>query len=206
MELKYTELPGLSEKQLAEHKTLYEGYVKKIGEIEEKLKTADLASANASYSEIRELKLEQGFVRNAIVLHELYFENMGTKALDAVGENKAKISNNLAEKPNGVIVSNIEQSFGSFAKWESEFRALGIAARGWVVLAWDNNLNKCVNYIADMHNQGGIWDTVPLLVMDVYEHAYFMDYGTKRVAYIEAFMGNIDWEVVNERFEAIKDK
>lgn len=184
----YTELPGLSAQQIAEHKTLYEGYVKKIGEIEEKLANADLANANASYSEIRELKLEEGFVRNAIVLHELYFENMGP-------EGKGEAPDQLK--------TIIEQNFGSFEKWQEEFMALGIAARGWVVLAWDKNTNKCVNYIADMHNQGGIWNTVPLLVMDVYEHAYFMDYGSKRGEYISAFMQNIDWGVVGKRLEKI---
>jgi len=182
--LKYKELPGISAKQLEEHHgVLYAGYCKKIGEIEEKLKTAAKADANASYSEIRELKLEETFVRNAISLHEGYFKNLTSNSI----------------KPEGEVLKLIEDNFGSYEAWEEEFKALGISARGWVVLAWDANLGRAVNYLCDVHNQGGIWNAVPLLILDVYEHAYFVDYGTKRAAYIDAFMNNVDWSVVSDR-------
>lgn len=179
--LKYAELRGLSKKQLSEHHdVLYAGYVKKLDEIGEKLKTADAAEANATYSLIRELKLEETFAANAIRLHEGYFDNLGGDG-----------------KPKGYALELIKADFGSYYAWEKEFRALGLAARGWVVLAFDWEEGTLHNYLSDVHNQGGVWNCTPLLILDVYEHAYFIDYATARKSYIEAFMENINWDYVN---------
>lgn len=185
-DLKFKELPGLSEKQLKEHHdVLYAGYVKKVNEIRSKLKTVDVADANATFSILRELKLEETFAANGVYLHEGYFDNLGGSG----------------GKPSGALLKLIERDFGSFEKWEVEFRALGICARGWVVLAWDWNDMKLHNYLCDTHNQGGVWNCSPLLILDVFEHAYFIDYGTARKNYIETFMKNIDWSFVNELAE-----
>jgi Fe-Mn family superoxide dismutase len=182
--LKYKTLPGLSERQLSEHHdVLYAGYVKKYNEIVEKSKTLDLESTNGTYSELRELFVEKNFALNGIKLHESYFENMTDKP----------------EEISGTIKKLIEARWESIDKWQAEFSALGIAARGWVVLAFDYNTGQLEHYIYDMHNQGGVADTELVLVMDVYEHAYFLDYATARKDYIGAFMGVIDWNVVNER-------
>jgi len=184
--LKYTKLDGLSERQLKEHHdVLYVGYVKKMGEIEEKLKTVDLSTANATYSDLRALKMEETFATNGVRLHEGYFDNMDQKGTQCGGK----------------IKEYIERDFGSYEKWEAEFKAMGLAARGWVVLAYDLEEKRLVNVLCDWHNQGGVWNSVALLVMDVYEHAYFIDYATARKSYIEAFFKNIDWEEVNRRIE-----
>ncbi|KKW28265.1 MAG: Superoxide dismutase [Parcubacteria group bacterium GW2011_GWB1_52_7] len=181
--LKYTSLEGLSEKQLKEHHdVLYAGYVKKTNEIREALKTADTAGANATYSQLGELKREETFALNGVKLHEGYFDNM---AADGGGE------------PTGAIRQWIEEDFGSVAKFLDDFRATGMAARGWVILAFDLDEGKLRTYLCDSHNQGGVWNSVALLIMDVYEHAYFIDYATGRKAYIEAFMKLIDWDEVN---------
>ena len=186
--LKYKSLPGLSEKQLSEHHSvLYAGYVKKINEINLKMETAAPADANATFSLIRELKLEETFALNAIKLHEGYFDNMG-------GDGQAK----------GTIKDQIAKDFDSFEKWEEQFRAMGIAARGWVVLAYDLDDGKLHNYLCDVHNQGGVWGAIPILILDVYEHAYFLDYGTGRKAYIEAFMKTIEWKEVDNRYQKVK--
>lgn len=181
-ELKYKELPGLSMRQLSEHHdVLYAGYIKKVNEIAERLKTADMESANATYSEIRELKLEYGFALNGVLLHELYFDNMGKNA-------------EITEK----VKKKLENDFGSVENWQEELLALGIASRGWVVLAEiDNHLE---HYICDVHNQGGVWGAKPILVLDVYEHAYFLDYGTDRKSYLENFIRNIDWKIIEKKF------
>lgn len=182
--LKYNKLDGLSERQLSEHHdVLYAGYIKKYNEIAEKLASVDYSAANATYSEVRELQQEKGFALNGVKLHEAYFDNMTDKP--KVAEGKAK--------------DLITKQWGSYEKWAEEFAALGIAARGWVVLAYDYSLGRLDNYIFDAHNQGGIADTELVLVMDVYEHAYFLDYGTARKDYIAKFMGVIDWDVVNKR-------
>lgn len=180
--LRYTVLEGISEKQLKEHHdVLYAGYVKKWNEIQEKLKTADRAQANASYSEYGELKREETFALNGIKLHEGYFDNM------TAGGNE----------PTGIIKQWIEEDFGSYASWAEDFKALGIAARGWAILAFDLDDGRLRNYLCDSHNQGGVWNAAALFIMDVYEHAYFLDFATGRKAYIEVFFKNIDWGYVN---------
>lgn len=185
-ELKPKGLEGLSDKLIDNHfDVLYKGYVNKVNEIEEGMKTADPSAANATYSLIRELKREEVFATNGVQLHEGYFEN-----LTAGG----------GGKPGGPILELIEQDFGSYEKWETEFRALGIASRGWVVLAFNWEDGRLHNYLTDIHSEG-VWSCSPLLILDVYEHAYYLDYGTARKAYIDAFFQNLDWGAVNARIE-----
>ena len=186
--LKYQELPGLSARQLSEHHdVLYAGYVKKTNEIRAKLGGIDLTSANPTYSDLREIKIEETFVLNGVKLHEAYFENLGGKG----------------GAPIGKVAEMIARDFGSVDKWLAEFAACGLAARGWVVLAYDLEEKCLCNFIADVHNQGGVWGAVPLLVLDVYEHAYFLDYATARKKYVETFMTNVDWSAVNARLEKL---
>lgn len=183
--LTYKALQGLTEKQLAEHHdVLYVGYVKKTDEIREKLKTVDLTKANGTYADLRELKLEEGFAVNGVRLHEGYFSSMGGNG----------------SKPTGNLLKMIEKDFGSYEHWEAEFKAMGLCSRGWVVLAYDWEDMKLHNYLCDAHNQGGVWGCSTLLILDVYEHAYFLDYGTKRKDYIEAFMKNVDWKHSEGKF------
>ncbi len=184
--LKYKELPGLSEKQLSEHHdVLYAGYVKKTNEIRGKLATVSLEGVNATHSDLRELKLEETFALNGVKLHERYFDNLGGKG----------------GAPEGVAADWIMEDFGSYEKWQAEFSACGMAARGWVVLAFDLEEKRLMNVVCDVHNQGGVWGQVPLLVLDVYEHAYFLDYATARKKYLETFTQNVDWSAVNAQIE-----
>ncbi len=187
--LSYKSLQGLSEKQIAEHHdVLYVGYVKKTDEIREKLKTVDLTKANATSSELRALKLEEGFAVNGVRLHEGYFAALGGHG----------------GKPSGDLLRMIETDFGSYEKWEAEFKAMGLCARGWVVLALDWDDMKLHNYLCDAHNQGGIWGCSPVLILDVYEHAYFLDYGTKRKDYIEVFMKNVNWHLMEKMVDTMQ--
>lgn len=182
--LKYKSLPGLSEKQLSEHHdVLYAGYVKKVNEIRNKMKTVKYDEANATFSDLRELKVEETFALNGVRLHEWYFDNMTVEG----------------NKPNGAITKLLTRDFGSPESWTTEFSAMGIAARGWVVLGYDMESGELINVLCDLHNQGGIWGVVPLLVLDVYEHAYFLDYATARKKYIEQFMKLINWDEINQR-------
>jgi Fe-Mn family superoxide dismutase len=91
----------------------------------------------------------------------------------------------------------IKSAFGSYDAWKADMKATGIAARGWVWLAHDHTDGSLFNYIGDAQNAYPVWDATPLLGLDVYEHAYFMDFGSKRADYIEAFFKVIDWENVN---------
>lgn len=186
--LKYKSLPGLSEKQLSEHHdVLYAGYVKKVNEIRSKMKSVKYDEANATFSDLRELKVEETFALNGARLHEWYFDNMTAEV----------------NKPNGAIAKLLNRDFCSTEAWATEFAAMGIAARGWVVLGYDLATGELLNVLCDLHNQGGVWGVLPLLVLDVYEHAYFLDYATARKKYIEQFMKNIDWEEINNRLEKL---
>ena len=119
-------------------------------EINESLISADLKAANGTYSELRELTIEKGFALNGVKLHEYYFDSMGGQG----GE------------PSGPIAELIIRDFGSIEAWNDQFKALGMSARGWVVLAYNYDLQKLDNYICDVHNQGGIWNTSTI---DVYK-------------------------------------
>lgn len=171
---------GLSEKLMKEHYKLYEGYVKKANEIEEKLKTVDLASANATQSDLRSLKLGYSFAVNAIKSHELYFGNLSGNG----------------SMPQGWVGSKIADTFGSYENWLADMKATGIAARGWVWLVFDWQTGSIFNYLGDAHDAFPIWHATPLVALDVYEHAYMMDYGVARADYIDAFFRNINWEDV----------
>jgi Fe-Mn family superoxide dismutase len=171
---------GLSERQMKEHYKLYEGYVKKANEILEKLKTVDRSTANATYSDLRALKLGYAFAVDAIKSHELFFTNL---------------SGNGAE-PNGFVGKLIAEQFGSYEAWKQDAKATGLAARGWVWLAFDWQNGSIFNYLGDQHDAFPIWHATPLVALDVYEHAYFMDYGTTRADYIDSFFKNLNWEEV----------
>jgi Fe-Mn family superoxide dismutase len=180
-----TSLIGTSEKaHTIHHDKLYVGYVNKRNEIVEKLAAADLPSANATYSELRSLKAEETFAANGTILHEVYF--------DVVGE------------PNGEapqLRARLAQDYSSFEQWKKIFTACGMASRGWVVLAWDTNERKLAVYTGDAHNQGGVWGCIPIIALDVYEHAYFIDFGSDRKAYLEAFWQNLNWPAAERRFK-----
>lgn len=181
--LKCTELNGISAKQLSEHHdVLYAGYVKKLNEIRTKLVDADLSEANASYSFYGELKRQETFTANAIRLHEDYFDNLG-------GDGTCS----------GNILQLINEDFGSFEAWKDDMMAAAMCARGWVVCAFDATDGHVYNYVCDTHNLGCIWSCSPLVVLDVYEHAYFIDYATARKNYLDAFFRNLDFSFANNR-------
>jgi Fe-Mn family superoxide dismutase len=182
------ELDGISEKTQTEHYKLYEGYVKKANEIAEKLKTVDSSAANQIFSDLRELKLEYSFAVGGIKNHEIYFGHLGGKG----GE------------PSGALAEAIAKDFGSFESFQKDMKQTGIAARGWVWLAYDFDTKALFNYLGDSQSTFPIWNAVPLVALDTYEHAYWMDYGTARAAYIDAFFKNMDWSVVEKSFDGIK--
>ncbi|MBI5598855.1 MAG: superoxide dismutase [Deltaproteobacteria bacterium] len=184
-------LDGISENQISQHRDiLYAGYVNKLGEIRDRLKTCDVTKANQIFSDLRALKSEETFALNGVVLHELYFENLAGKTLQPAGE----------------LQSLIARDFGSVEKWKEEFKACGMAARGWVILGFSTYDCRLHNFCLDTHNANLPVNLTPILVMDVYEHAYAIDYGVKRPPYIEAFMKNVDWTVCSERAKGIPEK
>ncbi len=186
-DLHFKDLSGISQKTIDIHYgKLYQGYIKKWQEIQDKLKTVDTSTANATYSELRELKVEESFASNAIILHEAYFDVLG-------GNGKAE----------GEVVNLIAETFGTFEKWIEEFKSLGLCSRGWVFLGYDFNDGKIKNFLMDSHNLYGVVGVAPILVMDIYEHAYFIDFGSDKKTYIESFFQNLDWKVIDQKFKKI---
>lgn len=181
-------LKGISDQQIEYHfETHYKGYVAKMNEILEKLETVDRSKANQNFSDYRALKVEESFNWMGVVLHELYFEN---------------IKDGAGTSPGAKLNQIIKDNFGSFDKWKEDFKACGIALRGWAVLVYDLSSRRLVNNGLDAHNVYGFLNSIPLLVLDVYEHAYYTDQGPKRPPYIDRFFENVNWSVVNRRLDA----
>jgi len=182
------ELDGISRTTVEAHYRLYQGYVSKRNEILGKLGAVDLAAANQVYSELRALKVDLTFAIGGIKNHEHYFEHLGGSGGD----------------PDGAVGQLIERDFASVDAWRADLKATGIAGRGWAWTAYDWDEGRLFNYIGDAQNTFPVWNATPLVALDVYEHAYFIDYQTDRGAYIDAFFANLDWNVVNAWVEAYR--
>ena len=180
------ELDGISRQTIEAHYKLYQGYVAKRNEILGKLDEVDAAAANQVYSDIRALKVDLSFAVGGMKNHEVYFEHLGGDGGD----------------PDGPISTLVRRDFGSIDAWRNDLKATGMAARGWAWTAYDWDESRLFNYLGDAQNTCPIWNATPLVALDVYEHAYFLDSQTDRAAYIEAFLKNLDWTVVNGRVEA----
>jgi superoxide dismutase, Fe-Mn family len=189
-----TPLNGISDRSLrAHHDKLYAGYVTKKNEIENRLEelgreiVADKTDAgNATYSELRGLKDGETYAVNGVYLHEWYFEILG-------GDGKFENAREL--------VDALTSSYGSVEGFIKYFSECAMSARGWTILAWDTRESRLWIYNSDAHNQGGVWGALPIIVLDVYEHAYFMDYGADRKAYLKAFWKNFNWSAANDLFK-----
>ena len=179
------ELDGISRESVEAHYKLYEGYVNKRNEIMGKLDELDVSSANQVYSEVRTLKVDLSFAIGGIKNHEIYFDHLGGGG----GE------------PDGAIRELLFRDFGSLENWRADLKATGRAGRGWAWTAYDWDEGRLFNYIGDAQNTFPIWNATPLIALDVYEHAYFLDFQTDRASYIEVFFANLDWKVVNEWVE-----
>jgi Fe-Mn family superoxide dismutase len=177
-------LKGLSEKLMQSHwENNYGGAVKALNVVRGLLPQA-LGNANTPPYIYNGLKREQLLRTGSVVLHELYFANLG-------GDGKAS----------GDLRSRIAASFGTFDTWEAEFRKIGLGlggGSGWVVLGYNHRLKLLENYWLADHASNPA-DTAPLLVMDMYEHAYHLDYGAAAARYIDAFFANIQWDAVAGR-------
>jgi Fe-Mn family superoxide dismutase len=181
---------GISQNQLTQHLGLYNGYVKKINEIEDKIKAmplADLETANGTYHPFRELHVEQTYALNGVILHEYYFENIGG----------AKTA------PTAEVQDIFTREFGSWDNYVKQLTALGKSMRGWAMTGYNMRDHRVHNYGLDFHNQWVPVNVIPLVVMDVYEHAYMIDFGTKRGDYLDAFMKNMNWQVVDDRLRTM---
>lgn len=172
-------MEGFSDTLLKNHFTLYQGYVKNTNKLRELL---DGKAKDATNPEYAELKRRFGFEFNGMRLHEYYFSNLGgTEPLDR----------------GGPVASKLAEAFGSYENWEQDFRATGaMRGIGWVVLYQDSVTGWLFNQWINEHEVGHLAGATPVLVMDVFEHAFMTDYGLNRAAYIDAFLKNVNWQRV----------
>ena len=185
-----TERAGISRKTHEEHLKLWQGYAKKTNEIRQALATVDTdpAKANQIYSQIRSLKVEYSFAYEGYINHDIYFDTIGGSGGAA----------------NGEVARLINDAYGSFGLWAKDWKATGIAGRGWAFLGYDRKARTVFNFVGDSQNTYPIWNHECLLAMDVYEHAYYLDFQTARAKYIDAYMQVIDWDAVNRRLREAK--
>jgi Fe-Mn family superoxide dismutase len=177
-------MDGFSETLLKNHFTLYQGYVTNTNKVLDTLEQMN-KDGKTSTPEFAELKRRLGWEFNGMRLHEYYFDNLGGKGGISSGSKAAKA---------------IAASFGSIEAWEKDFRATGaMRGIGWVVLYQDTSSNRLINFWVNEHDTAHPAGCNPLLIMDVFEHAYMLDYGLKRADYIEAFFKNINWSAVDGR-------
>ncbi|MCW2973753.1 MAG: Superoxide dismutase [Thermoleophilia bacterium] len=172
----WTSLNGISESTMRAHWKLYEGYVGKWKEADAKLKGADLSTANQIVSDWRALKTDITFAIGGVKNHQLYFSLLG-------GDGSA---------PTGWLADAIDKQWGSFDQLKADLKATAIAGRGWAWLAFDWETGLLGTYLGDAQNTFPVWNATPIVALDVYEHAYFADFGTDRPGYIDAFFANLD--------------
>ncbi|HEY3275081.1 MAG TPA: Fe-Mn family superoxide dismutase [Syntrophorhabdaceae bacterium] len=180
-------MEGFSENLLKNHFTLYQGYVTNSNKLLDTLAQM-VKEDKAASPEFAELKRRLGWEFNGMRLHEYYFENLGGKGRQINNE--------------GPLAKRIAQSCGSYEAWEKDFKGVGaMRGIGWAVLYQDTTSGKLINFWINEHDVGHPAGCNPLLIMDVFEHAFMLDYGLKRADYIAAFFKNIDWAAVEARLK-----
>lgn len=181
---------GFSNQLLTNHFTLYNGYVTNTNKLMEEFAEIE-KQGKAGTPQYAEMKRRFGWEFDGMRLHELYFGNMvkGGLALDKASKLQAKIA----------------EGFGSFENLEKAFKSVGaMRGIGWAILYFDPKGDQLLNTWINEHDTGHLAAAVPILIMDVFEHAFMIDYGLKRADYIEAFFKAIDWAAVQKRFDAVK--
>jgi Fe-Mn family superoxide dismutase len=176
------ELTGISQRTQEEHYELYKAYVAKTNEIQKKLDSVDRSTANQIFSDLRSLRVDLSFAYGGVKNHETFFGHLG----------------GAGGAPTGKTLELINRDFPSYDAWLADFKASGLAARGWVWLAFDHDTASLTTVVGDAQNTFPMWNATPIIAMDVYEHAYWFDFGRLRAKYIEAFFANLDWAVVEQ--------
>jgi len=179
-----TELLSVANKR--NHIELYEGYVENFNRVSAELDTADRSAANSNHSEYRSLKIDEAYNMNGAYLHELYFSN--------ISDLHSQIS------MDSLSYMRLSRDFGGFDKWQEDFIACCMASRcGWAVTIYSTYLQRYVNCVVDLHSLQIPIGSYPVIVMDVWQHAYYRDYLRDARTYVHAMMKQLNWNVIEER-------
>ena len=178
----------LSQGNKDNHVSLYEGYIKASNEVSAKLDSVDRSSVNGNHSLYRSLKIDEAFNQNGVALHELYFENISDIASEIAMDN--------------IAYMKIARDFGSFDAWQKDFLACCQAARcGWAVTGLNIFTGKYQNIMIDLHSQNVPVGIIPIIVIDVWQHAYYRDYLKEVKTYSSAMMKELNWSTIEKRVE-----
>jgi superoxide dismutase, Fe-Mn family len=188
--LPYKSIPGvISARALEEHLKLYQGYVDTLKRVDAQLETmskADVPKKTAWDSPFRAIKQAETYALGGVILHELFFANLTPKASDCKGLEIEKF---------------IKQDFGSLNEWKNCMRGSILEARGWIVFAVDG-LGHYRILLLDSHDCGAMFGHTPLVVLDAYEHNYWMDWGADKAGCVDGMLSHLNWEEINRRFLA----
>ncbi|MEJ2368620.1 MAG: Fe-Mn family superoxide dismutase [Acidobacteriota bacterium] len=189
--LKPIGLNGISDDQIAQHWKLYEGYVKQANKLREELEAVRKEDKGGT-SFYMDRRRRFGFEYNGMVLHEYYFGNLKAGVDEPVSDSKLRVA--------------LREEFGSFADWKQDFLKAGATRSiGWAILYMDPATGNLTNHFIQVHEEGHPAGFEPILVMDVWEHAYMVDWGAGgRSDYMQAFFQNVNWRAAEERFEAVR--
>lgn len=178
----------VSQKAKSAHMDLYKGYIESLNKISSELDTAERGDVNSRYSEYRNLKIGEIFNLNATWLHELYFSNCYDPHSEIVMDSMPYM--------------RLERDFGTFEDWQRDFMACALSAQnGWAVTGYHSFLRRYVNTFVDGHSSHIMMGFYPLIVVDMWEHAYFRDYLTDKKSYLISQMREFNWNVIEERFK-----
>ena len=185
----HKDLDGISRQTMEDHYKLYQGYVKKTNECRQRLKEFDYEQieGNQVFSDLRAVSIDYTFALLGFKNHDLYFGHLGGEGGD----------------PQGLFAEKVEAEYpGGLQMWHHAVRRAASSARGWVMVGYDLNDGSVFNYVMDTQNLWAVYNMVPVLALDVYEHAYARDFGATpdgRKQYVEAFFRNLDWDHVNRQ-------
>lgn len=181
----------LSEENKQAHEALMEGYVKSLNEISANLETADRENVSPNGSTFRNLKLDEAYNLNAVFLHGMFFEN--------ISDMRSQVS------MDSLSYMRFERDWGSFEAWQRDFIACAMSARnGWVVTVYNFMLRRYMNVIVDLHSTGVPFSSVPVVVLDCWEHSYYRDYLKDRKSYVFSMMKELRWEKIEERIRRVE--
>lgn len=168
------------------HDTHYAGYVKKRNQIEEQIARLGPGTPGFDGRVYAGIKRDEAFNASGMILHEVYFDNLG-------GDGKTG---------GGPAEAALKSVFGSLEAWQADMNALAMQATGWALMCYDPSDGRLHDYLVEAHQLGAIWGAVPIVALDVFEHAYYRDFGPDRAKYLPVFFDNLHWGRINERFRA----
>lgn len=186
----FTNVKYMSYSQLNQHYILYTRYVDTINKVKKSLMdNSTYKNCSQNYSDIRCAQKALSFNLDGVKLHELYFENMS----------------GLNTTPSQDSLELITNHYGNYEGFKDKFKCIGLSVKGWVILCYDEYTGEYIISGVDSHDEGVILQTYPIIVMDVWEHAYMIDFGIDRGMYIDIFFENLDFSIINDRLKRIKN-